>query len=62
MKNREDEYSYHFTVEYDDGTEMSVSIEAQYKNGDEEHYAYNQVEHENQDCNNIIFNGCERNY
>ena len=62
MKNHEDEYSYHFSIEFEDGQELSESIDARYKNSDEESCALGQVSMMYQDALNITLDGVERNY
>lgn len=60
--NHGDEYSYHFSIEFEDGQELSESIDAKYKNSDEESYAIGQVSMMHQDSSNITLDGISRNY
>ena len=62
MKNHEDEYSYHFSIEFEDGQELSESIESRYKNSEEESHALSQVFMLHQDASNINLDGVRRNY
>jgi hypothetical protein len=61
-KNHEDEYSYHFSIEFEDGQELSESIESRYKNREEEAYASGQVSMVYHDALNITLDSVGRNY
>ena len=62
MENHEDEYSYHFSIEFEDGQELSESIDARYRNSNEESYARGQASMMYQDALNITLDGVGRNY
>jgi hypothetical protein len=61
MENHDDEYSYHFSIEFDDGQELSESIDSRYKNSDEESYALGRVSMIYQEAN-VKLVGVGRNY
>jgi hypothetical protein len=63
-KNHEDEYSYHFTIEYEDGQEWTESIDSRYKNKVDEDYARGRVHmmYQEETVSNITFDGVSRNY
>jgi hypothetical protein len=60
--NPYDKYSYHFTVEYEDGTEIQESHDAQYKNANEKSHAIKLAQDQNPDAWNIVFEGVSDNY
>ena len=62
MLNPPDKYTYHFTVEYEDGTEITESHDAQYKNAHEQSYAIGLAQDQNPEAYRVTFDGVSDNY
>tara|TARA_R110002153_G_scaffold65712_1_gene175734 strand:+ start:1663 stop:1866 length:204 start_codon:yes stop_codon:yes gene_type:complete len=62
MRNPEDKYSYHFTIEYEDGQEMQASYDARYKNADERSHAIGEAQHQHADAWRVVLDGVSDNY
>ena len=58
MKNRIDEWGFNFLLEWDDGQEMQVTLDGQYK----DEIPWHQIHAENPDANNITLESIGRNY
>jgi hypothetical protein len=61
-RNHEDEYSYHFLIEFEDGQKLTESIDSRYKNIAEGAYAMGQVCMMHQDASNVTLERVGRNY
>jgi hypothetical protein len=56
--NHEDEYSFHFLIEWDDGQEVQQTLDGQYKRDIPWHDIYAQ----NDDAESITLEGISKNY
>ena len=57
-RNKDDKYSFHFLVEWDDGQQVQVSLDGQYKKD----VPWYQVHAENDDADMITLEGISDNY
>tara|TARA_R110001632_G_scaffold206952_1_gene330909 strand:+ start:1128 stop:1337 length:210 start_codon:yes stop_codon:yes gene_type:complete len=56
--NHDDEYSFHFLIQWDDGQELQQSLEGQYKRD----VPWQEVWSQNPDADNIELESIGRNY
>ena len=57
MRNRDDEYSFHFLIEWDDGEEIQQSLDGQYKAD----VPWCEIHAQNDDADSITLEGISRN-
>tara|TARA_R110000796_G_scaffold69394_1_gene158336 strand:+ start:358 stop:534 length:177 start_codon:yes stop_codon:yes gene_type:complete len=58
MKNRDDEYSFHFLIEWIDGQRIQQSIDGHYK----DEVPWLEIHAQNDDADSIKLEGISKNY